>query len=103
VTLSREGPGPFPIKIKVKNFGNVPENIGYAVTSSEPVTLSADCSGTVAGVQPSDSAIVSTCTVTYLEAADPDPILTLTVTPAAGSTDSNPANNTKQHTVVINP
>jgi Tol biopolymer transport system component len=104
VTLSREGPGPFPVKIKVKNFGQVSENIGYEVDSSEPVTLSAGCSGTVANVQPGDSVIVSTCTVSYLESADPDPILTLTVTHGAdGGTDSNPANNTKQQAVVINP
>lgn len=104
VTLSREGPGPFPVKIKLKNFGQVPENISYAVTSSEPVTLSSGCSGTVGPVQPGDSVIVSTCTVTYLEAADPDPILTLTVMHGAdGGTDSNPSNNTKQQAVVINP
>jgi Tol biopolymer transport system component len=101
VTLSREGPGPFPVKIKVKNFGDVPENIGYAVASSEPVTLSAGCSGTVPNVQSGDSVIVSTCTVSYLEAADPDPTLTLTV--SGGGTDSNPSNNTKQQAVTINP
>jgi Tol biopolymer transport system component len=104
VTLSREGPGPFPVKIKVKNFGDVTENIGYAVGSSEPVTLGAGCSGTVPNVQPRDSVIVSTCTVSYLEAADPDPILTLTITHTTdGGTDSNPSNNTKQQAVSINP
>jgi dipeptidyl aminopeptidase/acylaminoacyl peptidase len=104
VTLSREGPGPYPVKIKLKNFGDVQENISYAVTSSEPVTLSAGCSGTVANVQPRESVIVSTCTVTYLEAADPDPILTLSVTPGtSGASDSDLSNNTRQQTVVINP
>lgn len=104
VTLSREGPGPFPVKIKLKNFGDVPENVGFAVASSEPVTLSAGCSGTVANVQPGDSVIVSSCTVSYLDAGDPDPTLTLTVTRGVdGGTDSNPSNNTKQQAVVINP
>jgi len=58
----------------------------------------------VANVQPGGSVIVSTCTVSYLEAADPAPTLTLTVTHIAdGGTDSNPSNNTKQQAVVINP
>jgi hypothetical protein len=68
------------------------------------VTLSAGWSGTVANVQPREAVSVSTCTVTYLEAADPDPNLTLSVTPGtSGASDSDLSNNTRQQTVVINP
>jgi TolB protein len=103
ITLSREGVGPFPVKIKVKNLGSVSEDIRYTVSSTEPVTLSSGCTGTVPAVAPRGAVIVASCTVTYVDAADPDPTLTLTVSPGAGSTDTDPSNNTRQEAITIIP
>jgi len=106
VDESRDGLGPFPVKIKVKNFGGASEDIFYAVSSSESgMVFSAACSGVVFDVPPNTAVLVSGCTVTYADAADPDPILTLTVShnDGDGGTDSNPANNTDLKAIVINP
>lgn len=48
---------------------------------------------------------MSGCTVTYPDAADPDPVLTLTIThnDSDGGTDSNTANNSDSQAIVINP
>lgn len=106
IDASRNGLGPFAVKIKVKNFGEASEDIFYDVSSSEPgTTFSPSCSGVVLDVPPNTAVLVGGCTVTYPEATDPDPVLTLTVThnDGDGGVDSNPTNNARSQAIVINP
>ena len=99
--------GPFDVKIKVKNFGTASEDIFYSVSSSEEGTVfSPACSGVVLDVPPNTAVLVGGCTVTYPDTADPDPVLTLTIThndSGDGGTDSNTANNSDSQAIVINP
>jgi hypothetical protein len=102
IHLRKDGHGPFPIDIDVRNFGTVTETIAYAVSSTASVALSGACSGTIPAVPPKTSVAVQGCTIVY-EDADSDTVLTLTVThdDTDGGTDSKPSNNTRQVAVKV--
>jgi hypothetical protein len=106
IDLSRQGPGPYDVKIKLKNFGDVTEDIGYSVSADpDEVALGPECSGTVSGVAPGATATVVGCTATYSGADDPDPVLTLNVTHnnLDGFSDGNTGNNSETVATVIKP
>jgi len=102
IHLLKDGHGPFPIDIDVRNFGTATETIGYAVSSTASVALSGACSGTIPAVPPKSSVAVQGCTVVHGD-ADSDPVLTLTVThdDADGGTDSKPSNDTRQVAIKV--
>jgi hypothetical protein len=106
IDLSRNGEGPYEVKIKLKNFGKVTEDIIYSVTAQPAeVTFTGACSGTASGVGPGATVTVVGCSATYGSADDPDPVLTLTVEhdDSDGFDEVNFGNNTESVTTVIKP
>jgi hypothetical protein len=109
ITLSsRDGSGPYDVTIKLKNFGDVTEDIGYAVTDSEgEADLSdPDCAGLVPGVAPGATVTVDGCQVSYPAGdGDPDPVLTLTAIhdDTDLGTDSKPQNDSKSIEIILKP
>ncbi|MDQ2966246.1 MAG: serine protease, partial [Chloroflexota bacterium] len=92
------------VKIKVKNYGDVTENIGHAVSSTVALDSFSDaCSGTVAGVPPGATVLVSGCTVTYAGVGTRTLTLSVAHNDADGSTDADPTNNTRSKDVTVQP
>ena len=102
ISLRREGVGPHAVFFSVQNLGTVAENISYQLTSSEGVTLSTACQGTITGVGPGSKVQVRGCTVTY-SSTNRSPVFTAKVIHDGtdGGTDVNPSNNSASVKVSI--